>query len=159
MDSVKCSRRRLRVSTEPLLVFLALALVLAQSAGAQPADASQRGVVALDAFLDGIRSLTADFKQELYAADQRLLETETGTLSLQRPNRFRWSYVAPTELVTLRAASKSGPFSPLATSVNSAESCSRHLTGMTSAVDTGRRSTANPSCSRSSGAPPGRNGS
>jgi outer membrane lipoprotein carrier protein len=60
----------------------------------------------LEAFLDGVRSLTADFKQELYDADQQLLQTETGTLSLARPNRFRWSYVEPTELLVVADGAK-----------------------------------------------------
>ena len=71
------------------------------TAWAQPADsnAAEQGIATLEAFLDGVRSLTADFKQELWTADQRLLQTESGSLSLKRPNRFRWTYVDPTELV------------------------------------------------------------
>ena len=41
--------------------------------------------------------MTAEFRQELWTADQRLLETATGTLSLKRPNRFLWSYAEPIE--------------------------------------------------------------
>ena len=68
---------------------------------AQPAESGSaaQGMATLEAFLDGVQSLTADFKQELWTADQKLLQTETGSLSLKRPNRFRWTYVDPTELV------------------------------------------------------------
>jgi outer membrane lipoprotein carrier protein len=52
-------------------------------------------------FLNDVRTLTADFRQELWTADQRLLQTETGTLSLARPNRFRWTYTAPSELTVV----------------------------------------------------------
>jgi outer membrane lipoprotein carrier protein len=52
----------------------------------------------LEAFLDGVQTLTADFKQELWTADERPLQTDTGSLSLKRPNRFRWTYEAPAEL-------------------------------------------------------------
>jgi chaperone LolA len=45
--------------------------------------------------------LTAEFKQELWTADHRLLQTETGTLALHRPNRFRWTYREPTELTVV----------------------------------------------------------
>jgi len=45
--------------------------------------------------------LTADFRQEIWTADQRLLQTETGTFSLERPNRFRWLYKEPTELTVV----------------------------------------------------------
>jgi outer membrane lipoprotein carrier protein len=63
----------------------------------QPAASGADGERALDSFLDDVRSLTADFRQELWTADQRLLETATGTLSLKRPNRFLWHYVEPIE--------------------------------------------------------------
>jgi outer membrane lipoprotein carrier protein len=97
MDSGKCWRRRLRKLTEPLLLTAALA---AQAATAQPtaADAA-RGFATLEAFLDGVRTLTADFEQEIWNADQQLVQTDKGELSLKRPNRFRWNYVDPTELV------------------------------------------------------------
>lgn len=107
MDSGKCWRRRLRPLTS-----LALALSVAVAAGvtAQSNDAdddardgatqaagAESGVARLEAFLDEISSLTADFKQELWSADQELIQTDTGSLSLQRPNRFRWTYRNPKE--------------------------------------------------------------
>jgi outer membrane lipoprotein carrier protein len=52
----------------------------------------------LEAFLDGVQSMTADFKQEIWNADQELQQTDTGTLALKRPNHFRWIYEAPAEL-------------------------------------------------------------
>ena len=63
---------------------------------AQPADG---GIERLEAFLDQVRSLTASFKQELWTENERLLQTDTGSLALKRPNRFRWTYEAPAELV------------------------------------------------------------
>lgn len=98
MDSAKCWPRRLRVPIDLVAVF---ALALAQGVGAQPETTNEHGAATLQAFLSGVRSLTADFKQELYAPDERLLETQAGTLSLQRPNRFRWSYKKPTELLVV----------------------------------------------------------
>src|SRR5262245_42659256 len=71
--------------------------MLAGPAVCQPAAPGATGERALDSFLDDVRSLTADFRQELWTADQRLLETATGTLSLKRPNRFLWHYVEPIE--------------------------------------------------------------
>ena len=104
MDSAKCLPRRLRVSIELVAVF---ALALAQGAGAQPQSTNdEHGVATLHAFLSGVRSLTADFKQELYGPDEHLLETQAGKLSLQRPNRFRWSYAKPTELVVVADGKK-----------------------------------------------------
>jgi outer membrane lipoprotein carrier protein len=103
MDSAKCLPRRLRVSIELVAVF---ALALAQGAGAQPPSTNERGAATLNAFLSGVRSLTADFKQELYAPDEHVIETQTGKLSLQRPNRFRWSYAKPSELVMVADGKK-----------------------------------------------------
>ena len=93
-------RRRLPVSIE-LGILAALGLSVGASAQ-QGAEAGVHGSAAtLDAFLAEVRTLTADFHQELWTADQRLLETEVGTLALSRPNRFRWSYLQPTELIVV----------------------------------------------------------
>jgi len=100
MDSGKSSRRRrLRTTRLPFLCLVALCGV----AWAQPAaDGNDAvGVATLEAFLRDVHTLTADFKQELWTADQRLLQTETGTLSLRRPNRFRWIYAKPTQLTVV----------------------------------------------------------
>jgi outer membrane lipoprotein carrier protein len=97
MDSGKFwRRRRLRSTRLPFLCLVALC----GAAWAQPAadGNAAAGVATLEAFLSDIHTLTADFKQELWTADHRLLQTETGTLSLRRPNRFRWIYAQPTQL-------------------------------------------------------------
>jgi chaperone LolA len=91
------------VSLELVAIF---ALALAQSAGAQPNSTNERGVATLNAFLSGVRSLTADFKQETYGPDDRLVQAQSGKLSLQRPNRFRWSYAKPSELVMVADGKK-----------------------------------------------------
>jgi outer membrane lipoprotein carrier protein len=66
-----------------------------------PSADSGAGVAALDGFLQNVHTLTADFRQELWTADQRLLETTTGTLALQRPNRFLWRSAEPVELTVV----------------------------------------------------------
>ena len=97
MDSGKSWRRRLRSPIRRL--FLAF-VVTAQWASAQPSDgdSAARGFATLQAFLDSVQSLTADFEQEIWMGDTRV-QTDKGSLSLKRPNRFRWNYVDPTELV------------------------------------------------------------
>jgi outer membrane lipoprotein carrier protein len=89
----------------PAAIRTALALVAAGAAVfgavAQSGGAPAGGEATLDMFLNDVRTLTADFRQELWTADQRLLQTETGTLLLERPNRFRWTYTAPTELTVV----------------------------------------------------------
>jgi len=90
MGSGKFWRRRLRSLTSA--AFLLSAVVT--SASAQP-DAG--GIATLEAFLNGVHTLTADFKQEIWNAEE-LQQTDTGSLSMKRPNRFRWTSHQPTEL-------------------------------------------------------------
>ena len=90
MGSGKFWHRHLRSLTSCLLV----SFIAAHGAAAQSAP---DGIARLEAFLDGVHSLTADFKQELWSENGRLQQTDTGSLSLKRPNRFRWTYEAPAE--------------------------------------------------------------
>jgi outer membrane lipoprotein carrier protein len=79
-----------------------LAAAACGGAAAQPpARETPKVAAALEAFLAHVSSLTAEFHQELYSNDQRLLQTESGTFSLRRPNRFRWIYEKPTELAVI----------------------------------------------------------
>jgi outer membrane lipoprotein carrier protein len=118
MDSEKCWRHRLRETISHTLGFTrAFAAGLTLVAGvslwsaavsAQAADAdttadtlaeadSIADASALDAFIENVHSFTASFEQEVWTADQELLETSTGHLSLRRPDRFRLSYDTPYE--------------------------------------------------------------
>ena len=100
MGSGKFWHRPLRSLTSCLLFSF---IAVAHGASAQSApDGSAR----LEAFLDGVHSLTADFKQELWTDNGRLQQTDTGSLSLKRPNRFRWTYAAPSELVIVADGEK-----------------------------------------------------
>jgi outer membrane lipoprotein carrier protein len=107
MGSGKFWHRHLRSLTSCLLV----SFIAAHGAAAQSAP---DGIARLEAFLDGVHSLTADFKQELWSENGRLQQTDTGSLSLKRPNRFRWTYEAraeekrpdPTELVIVADGEK-----------------------------------------------------
>jgi outer membrane lipoprotein carrier protein len=93
MGSGKCWRRHLRSLTSSVFCF---SIATVQGASAQ---SSTVGIERLEEFLEEVRSLTASFKQELWSENERLLQTDTGSLSLKRPNRFRWTYDAPAELV------------------------------------------------------------
>ena len=75
-------------SAAPLLV--AFVLAAAQPAAAHPSDL-------LDRFLDQVTTLEARFEQELWTADGRLLDRQSGSLALARPSKFRWHYVEPFE--------------------------------------------------------------
>jgi len=71
----------------PLL--LALGLVLA---GTTHAETGQQR---LDRFLDGMRTLSADFVQQVFDEKLTRVDQSQGTLSLSRPNRFRFEYYPP----------------------------------------------------------------
>ena len=90
-------RRRPPVPTSLLHALLIATLTFAGAAPAQTAATTDDsgGVATLERFLRDVKTLSADFHQELWTADQRLLETENGTLSLSRPNKFRWVYTDP----------------------------------------------------------------
>jgi outer membrane lipoprotein carrier protein len=100
MGSGKFWRRHLRSLTS--LVFL-FSIAAVDGASAQSASV---GIERLEAFLEEVSSLTASFEQELWTEDEQLLQTDTGSLSLKRPNRFRWTYDAPAELVIVADGAK-----------------------------------------------------
>ncbi|MEO8467519.1 MAG: outer membrane lipoprotein chaperone LolA [Gammaproteobacteria bacterium] len=105
MDSGKFwHRRRLRTTRLAVLCVVALCGAAWAQPGAEGNAAA--GVATLETFLSDVHTLTAGFKQELWTADHRLLQTETGTLSLRRPNRFRWIYAQPTQLTIVADAKK-----------------------------------------------------
>lgn len=102
MDFAKCLRRRLRETTSRLLLA---ALLLSPFAGAaaQPVQApsggatSSKASAALEHFLGNVATLSADFRQELWSADHKLLDKAAGTFALHRPNEFLWDYKTPYE--------------------------------------------------------------
>jgi len=67
------------------------ALLLAVSAG----GAAQDGRAQLDAFAEGLETLSGKFEQVTVDAEGRITEESSGQLYLSRPDRFRWSYGEP----------------------------------------------------------------
>lgn len=69
-----------------------LACLLAPAALAQgTADAVAR----VDAYLASLKTLSADFAQVVRNRDGQVVDRASGTLSLSRPDRFRWDYRQP----------------------------------------------------------------
>ncbi|WP_374089055.1 outer membrane lipoprotein chaperone LolA [Methylomicrobium lacus] len=60
-----------------------------------PAQADDKPVQQLKAFLASSRSLSADFKQVLIDEQGRPVRTSFGVFYLQRPGKFRWDYQKP----------------------------------------------------------------
>ena len=49
----------------------------------------------VDAYLASLKTLSADFAQVVRNRDGQVVDRASGTLSLSRPNRFRWDYRQP----------------------------------------------------------------
>ena len=56
---------------------------------------AQTGGERLDRFLSGMRTLNADFTQQVFDENRSRIDDSRGTFSLARPNRFRFEYFAP----------------------------------------------------------------
>lgn len=62
-------------------------------------DSEAEGKALVENFVLNIRTLKGRFEQSLVDADNQIVETSSGTLEIQRPGQFRWSYVEPYEQV------------------------------------------------------------
>jgi len=69
-----------------------LACLLAPAAFAQGTDDA---VARVDAYLASLKTLSADFAQVVRNRDGQVVDRASGTLSLSRPDRFRWDYRQP----------------------------------------------------------------
>ena len=52
-------------------------------------------IARVDAYLAKLSTLTADFVQVVQDKQGQVTERASGTLSISRPNRFRWDYQQP----------------------------------------------------------------
>lgn len=55
----------------------------------------------LEDFLDNVLAMEARFEQSLVDANDIVIEESAGTLMIQRPGQFRWSYTEPYEQLLL----------------------------------------------------------
>ncbi|MEX0900139.1 MAG: outer membrane lipoprotein chaperone LolA [Gammaproteobacteria bacterium] len=78
--------------------LVACCLIAAQSA-APTSAAAVAGAGHLDAFLDQVQSLRADFVQTVTDSQGVELQQVSGTLAVRRPGRFRWDYREPSRQV------------------------------------------------------------
>jgi outer membrane lipoprotein-sorting protein len=77
-----------------LIVIAWAAVAMADSSATIEQDTSQRLVSQVEAALNGITTMTADFEQITEDGD-----ISHGTFYLQRPGRFRWQYKPPHPLL------------------------------------------------------------
>lgn len=104
MAAAKCWRRRLPESVERREVpdrmkrFLILLSLLSIGVnGVHAADVSKSGTDSLRRFFNEVNSFSARFSQTVL--DERLspIQESSGTLWIERPNKFRWDYEKPYE--------------------------------------------------------------
>jgi outer membrane lipoprotein carrier protein len=60
-----------------------------------PAPAGAAGVDRFREYLRSTQTAQADFEQQVYDRDRKLVQRSRGSFTLQRPGRFRWSYAQP----------------------------------------------------------------
>jgi outer membrane lipoprotein carrier protein len=77
-------------------VLLILCALAAGNAYAQ-ARVDELGEKLVRDFLTNITTLEGRFEQSLIDAEGAIVETNSGTLEIERPSRFRWSYQEPYE--------------------------------------------------------------
>ena len=77
-------------------MLLVLSVLAASNSYAQ-ARTDELGEKLVRDFLTNITTLEGRFEQSLIDAEGAIVETNSGTLEIERPNRFRWSYTDPYE--------------------------------------------------------------
>lgn len=71
------------------------ALLLCAVAPAGAAQAGEDALARVETYLGSLKTLSAEFAQVVRNRDGDIVERASGTLSLSRPNRFRWDYREP----------------------------------------------------------------
>ena len=62
-----------------------------------PASAWSGGLDDLKHFYSETQTFSADFSQDVFDDNSKLLESSSGSFMIARPGRFRWHYVSPSE--------------------------------------------------------------
>ena len=77
--------------------ILLISFVLTASVAHGQATLDELGQKLVNDFLTNITTLEGQFEQSLIDAEGAIVETNSGTLEIERPTRFRWSYTEPYE--------------------------------------------------------------
>ncbi len=76
---------------------IVVAILLLPFAAVAEDAISDEGAQLVAAFVNDIATLQGRFEQSLIDADGEVLERTSGTLQIQRPGQFRWTYTEPYE--------------------------------------------------------------
>lgn len=74
---------------------IAMMMIAALAAQALAAAVTPSGLDSLRRFFSQVRSYTAGFNQVVLDEALNVIQESSGTLWIQRPNKFRWNYDAP----------------------------------------------------------------
>ncbi|MDK2126526.1 outer membrane lipoprotein chaperone LolA [Parachitinimonas caeni] len=77
-----------------------------------PASAFADGVNQLKSFMENARSLKADFSQTVIQKNGKKPQEGSGTLTIQRPGKFRWTYRKPYEQLLVGDGTKLWVYDP-----------------------------------------------
>ncbi len=83
------------------LVACLISTVLVITARAAEPVPEAEGMALLEDYLANVLSMEARFEQSLVDANDIVIEESAGTLLIQRPGQFRWSYSSPYEQLLL----------------------------------------------------------
>ncbi len=67
---------------------------------------NDEGMQKVERFIANLQTLQADFKQTLTDSRGQVTDQSSGTLAIQRPNRFRWDYRSPHEQLIVADGSR-----------------------------------------------------
>jgi outer membrane lipoprotein carrier protein len=77
--------------------FAILSLLLATTGTLAESTVDDLGRKLVNDFVNNIVTLESDFEQSLIDAEGTIVDRTSGTLEIERPTRFRWSYSEPYE--------------------------------------------------------------
>lgn len=92
-----------------VVVGAACVMFMAGLSAVHAADSAkdvQAGRQRVEAFLNGLQGLEAEFEQILTDRNGQVIDQARGTLAILRPNRFRWDYREPYEQVIVADGSR-----------------------------------------------------
>ncbi|MEY6432174.1 outer membrane lipoprotein chaperone LolA [Thioalkalicoccus limnaeus] len=95
MHLVSHRRSRNRSGSPGVVARASLLLVLLFTWFAVSGASATDGVKQLDAYLTGLETLQADFRQTTFNADRSQMLESDGRFYLKRPGQFRWEYQVP----------------------------------------------------------------
>lgn len=79
------------------IFYLATIMLVATANAEEQTAADALGQRLVNSFINNVITLESHFEQSLIDADGAVIDRSSGTLEIERPKRFRWSYTAPYE--------------------------------------------------------------